>query len=155
MTERNKLYDTKHNQEIELQAKQAALEAETRARNAAGRMAIGEKQAEILNEDYARNAALRLDRAQNWGNLFTSLGTAGTSFFKAGQQRYEDENALAAAIATAPSGTYDLLTQAGFRSSPRLNRLLGATNARRLLHNMPTVSYGSGLQLNDFFSRNR
>lgn len=118
MMQQNVLWDEKANKEAELRNTAAANEQQVRARNAAARNAYYQNVAQIRNAEQDARNNIRLARANAISGSLAGLGQAASNFLTSAGQRYEDNNALRAYIASSDEGTLGRLLSAGVQINP-------------------------------------
>lgn len=118
MMQQNVLWDEKANKEAELRNTAAANEQQVRARNAAARNAYYQNVAQIRNAEQDARNNIRLAQANAISGSLAGLGQAASNFLTSAGQRYEDNNALRAYIASSDEGTLGRLLSAGVQINP-------------------------------------
>ena len=118
MMQQNILWDEKANKEAELRNTAAANEQQVRARNAAARNAYYQNVAQIRNAEQDARNNIRLAQANAISGSLAGLGQAASNFLTSAGQRYEDNNALRAYIASSDEGTLGRLLSAGVQINP-------------------------------------
>ena len=118
MMQQNVLWDEKANKEAELRNTAAANEQQVRARNAAARNAYYQNVAQIRNAEQDARNNIRLAQANALSGSLAGLGQAASNFLTSAGQRYEDNNALRAYIASSDEGTLGRLLSAGVQINP-------------------------------------
>lgn len=118
MMQQNVLWDEKANKEAELRNTAAQNEQQVRARNAAARNAYYQQVATIRNAQQDARNNIRLAQANALSGSLAGIGQAASNFLTSAGQRYEDNNALRAYIASSDEGTLGRLLSTGTKINP-------------------------------------